>query len=162
MSAVPKTRDIKYFPFQSCSYRFLFFLPSCWILSFQIMTLYPISLFMTPYCFFPLCCISLLSPLHVQLHLQKYHKLCHFPLLTQSSIIVGAFTHYWIKMLFYYSALSQVLKIEGKRLFLLLHMVDLDTGSLSSFISRTPTDFKGRSVHVGREEHWSQDPPMQI
>lgn len=126
------------------------------------MTLYPISLFITSDCSFPLCCFSLLSPLHVQPHLQKYHKLCHFLLLIQSSIIVGAFTRRWIKTFFYYSALSQVLKIQGKRLFLLLHMVDLDMGSLSSFISRTPTDFKRRSVHVGREEHWSQDPPMQI
>lgn len=57
----------------------------------------------------------------------------------------------------FYSAVSQVLKIEGKRLFLLPDMVDLDIGSLSSFISRTPTDFKRRSVHVGREEHRSQD-----
>lgn len=49
-----------------------------------------------------------------------------------------------------------------KKLFLLLHMVDPDIGSLSSFISRAPTDFKKRAVHLGREEHWSQDPPMQI
>lgn len=45
-------------------------------------------------------------------------RLCHFLLLTQSSIIVhlGAFTHCWIKM-FYDSALNQVLMREGKRPF---------------------------------------------
>lgn len=84
-----------------------------------------------------------------------------FPLAYSCSIIVGAFTHCWIKMFFYYSALRQALKTEDERLFLLLHKVDLDISSLSSFISRTPTDFKRRSVHVGRE-HWSQAPPMQI
>lgn len=101
-------------------------------------------------------------PLPVQLHLQKHLKLCHFLLLSQSSIIVGAFTHCWKEMFFCYSALRQVLQIEGKKLFLLLHMVDPDIGSLSPFICRTPTDFKRRPVHLGREEHWSQDPPMQI
>lgn len=104
---------------------------------------------------------SLLS-LSVQLHLQKHLRLYHFLLLSQSSIIAGAFTHCWVEMFFCYSALRQVVQIEGKKLFLLLYVVDLDIGSLSSFISRAPTDFKRRPVHLGREEYWSQDPPMQI
>lgn len=124
------------------------------------MTLYSISLFITPHCSFPLCCFSLLIPLCAQLHLQKYHKLYHFFLVTQSYIIVGAYHKLMDKNVVVLLSTYPSVK-EGKRLFLLLHMADLDISSLSSFISRTPTDFKRRSVYVGREQ-WSQDPPMKI
>lgn len=83
-------------------------------------------------------------------------------MVTQSYFIVGAYHKLLDKNVVVLLSTYPSVKDRGQKVLFAASLVDLDISSLSSFISRTPTDFKRRSVHVGREEEWSQDPPMQI